>query len=72
MAEEGPTPIQEDNRESSNDPKISRRFRIDNNNGEHSLNMVLVVEDFRIAFYLGFLFIIVVGVILTKGELSLQ
>ena len=77
MAEEGPaetTPLveirnttqAESNRE-SNEPIISRRLTIDNNNGEHSLNMVLVVEDFRVAFYSVFIFIIIVGVILTKA-----
>ena len=51
----------------SNNPAISRRLRIDNNNGEHSLNMVLVVEDFRLIFYLGHTLLIVVGVILTEA-----
>ena len=43
-----------------------RRMRINNNNGEHSLNMVLVVEDFRLAYYLGCIIITVIGIILTK------
>ena len=54
-------------REPNKPIKISRRLRIDNNDGEHSLNMILVVEDFRIAFYLVFLLIILVGVVLTKA-----
>ena len=77
MAEDGPTEttaLVERNTNApaestrvSNEPTISRRLTIDNNNGEHSLNMVLVVEDFRIAFYLVFIFIMIVGVILTKA-----
>ena len=73
--EEGPTEtnfLMERNKTSEgteeiNNPTIGRRLRIDNNDGEHSLNMILVVEDFRLAFYLGFIILTVVGVILTKA-----
>ena len=61
------TPVEGERRELNESPTtISRRMRINNNNGEHSLNMVLVVEDFRLAYYLGAILISVIGVILTK------
>ena len=51
---------------------LTRRFRIDNDNGEHSLNLVLVVEDFRLAYLLGFVIIIGIGVILTKAFVTVD
>ena len=49
------------------DAPIRRRMHIQNNHGEHTLNLVLVVEDFRVGFYLVTLFILLVGFILTKA-----
>jgi len=46
---------------------ISRRLQIRNDKGEHSLDMVVVIEDFRAGFYISLLVIIILGVILTKA-----
>ena len=49
------------------DVAIRRRFRITNDNGEHSLNMIIVIEDFRAGFYLSFIGMTLIGVVLTKS-----
>jgi len=45
---------------------IKRRLQIHNDDGEYSLRMVLVVEDFRVAFYIATLANIIVVIVLTK------
>jgi len=45
----------------------SRRFHFDNDDGEHTLNMVVVIEDFRVAFYLTSLALTGIGMLLTKA-----
>jgi len=45
---------------------ISRRLTIENEAGEYTLKMVLVVEDFRAGFYILFVIISIIGLILTK------
>jgi len=57
---------QEKGQQDSGD-KMSRRMRIQNDNGEHSLHMVVVIEDIRAALYISFIAIIVLGVVLTKA-----
>ena len=56
-----------DERKTEPDATIRRRLRINNEDGEHSLHMVIVIEDLRAAFYVAFIFIILLGVVLTKA-----
>jgi len=49
------------------DATITRRLEIKRSGGEHSLNLVVVVEDFRIGFYILFLMIVASGLILTRS-----
>jgi hypothetical protein len=50
----------------SPDATITRRMHIQDEEGEHSLHMVVVVEDFRVAFYLNIFVLGIVGALLTK------
>ena len=59
--------MQNEDKQNESSKIITRRLQIENKDGEHSLNLVLVVEDFRVAFYLGFVTLIIIGVILTKA-----
>ena len=49
------------------DVGVTRRMQIENNNGEHTLHLVLVIEDLRVGFYLTFFMNVLIGLILTKA-----
>ena len=68
MAEEPTerTSFIEDDAGKSIEVTVTRRMRIENNDGEHSLHSVLVIEDFRAGYYLTIILIHVLGIVLTK------
>lgn len=56
-----------DERNEVKDVSIKRRLQIQRDHGEHSLHLVVVIEDLRAAFYITFIAIILFGIALTKA-----
>jgi len=64
--EDKPLDMAQEDQEIS-DATPTRRMEIKNRSGEYSLNLVIVVEDFRAGFYILFLVCFIFGLILTRA-----